>query len=160
MTDAAPPAMPRPPLGHLFDLTLTVPPLQDVGGPAGAALRVGSIAGGSFTGERLRGVVESGGADWQSVRADGAIVIDARIVLRTDEDERIGLAYRGLRHGPAEAMERLARGEDVDPAAYYFRILCTFTTSAPRFEWLNRALAIGTGRRLPGGPVYSIFELG
>lgn len=142
----------------LFDLRLSIPPLQDVGGPAGAALRVATVAGGTFAGDRLRGTVE-GGSDWQTLRSDGAIAIDARILLRTDEDEPIGLTYRGLRHGAPDVMARLAAGEDVDPAAYYFRILCTLATSAPRLEWLNRVLAAGTGRRLPAGPVYSIFEL-
>lgn len=142
----------------LFDLRLSVPPLQDIGGPAGAGLRVATVAGGTFTGERLHGIVE-GGSDWQTLRSDGAIAIDARILLKTDEDEPIGLTYRGLRHGSPEVMARLAGGEDVDSASYYFRILCTFATSAPRLEWLNRALAVGTGRRLPAGPVYSIVEL-
>lgn len=142
----------------LFDLRLSIPPLQEVGGPAGAGLRVATVAGGTFSGDRLRGTVE-GGSDWQTLRSDGAIAIDARILLRTDEDEPIGLTYRGLRHGPPDVMTRLAAGEDVDPAAYYFRIQCTFATSAPRFEWLNRILAAGTGRRLPAGPVYSILEL-
>jgi hypothetical protein len=120
---------------------------------------VATVAGGTFAGDRLRGIVE-GGSDWQTLRSDGAIAIDARILLRTDGDEPVGLTYRGLRHGPPEVMERLAGGEDVDPASYYFRILCTFATSAPRLEWLNRVLAVGTGRRLPSGPVYSIVEIG
>lgn len=150
-----PPLVSRP----LFDLRLSVPPLRDIGGPAGAGLRVATVAGGTFAGERLRGTVE-GGSDWQTLRSDGAVAIDARILLKTNEDEPIGLTYRGLRHGSPEVMARLAAGEDVDPASYYFRILCSFSTSAPRFEWLNRVLAAGTGRRLPAGPVYSILELG
>lgn len=156
------PVSPHPALLNarpLFDLRLSVPPLEDVGGPAGAGLRVATVAGGTFAGDRLRGIVE-GGSDWQTLRSDGAIAIDARILLRTDEDEPIGLTYRGLRHGSPDVMARLAGGEDVDPASYYFRILCTFATSAPRFEWLNRVLAVGTGRRRPAGPVYSIVELG
>jgi prolyl-tRNA synthetase len=98
--------------------------------------------------------------DWQTVRADGAIAIDARIVLRSDADELVGMRYRGLRHGPAEVMAQLARGEDVDPADYYFRITCSFSTSAPRLEWLNRVLAIGIGHRLAAGPRYAVHALG
>jgi hypothetical protein len=67
--------------------------------------------------------------------------------------------YQGIRHGPAEVMERLARGETVDPAAYYFRIMARFSTSDTRFEWLNRTLVVGTGHRLPQGPVYNLFEV-
>jgi hypothetical protein len=159
MTDPDPALTPLLGARPLFELRLSVPPLRDIGGPAGAGLRVATVAGGAFAGERLRGTVE-GGSDWQTLRSDGAIAIDARILLRTDEDEPVGLTYRGLRHGPPDVMARLSGGEDVDPASYYFRILCTFATSAPRLEWLNRALAVGTGRRLPEGPVYSVVELG
>lgn len=144
---------------HLFDIQLSVPLLQEPGGPSGAAVRVASIDGGRFKGRRLSGTVEPGGADWLVVRTDGAVEIDARIVLRTDADELIAMRYRGLRHGPPEVMERLARGEEVDPASYYLRILCTFTTSAPRLEWLNRVLAAGSGARLRAGPRYSVFEI-
>lgn len=144
---------------HLFDLQLSVPVLHDVGGPAGEGLRVGAIAAGAFAGPRVSGSVRSGSADWQTIGADGAVAIDARLVLETSAGELIGMSYRGLRHGPAEVMERLASGEDVDPDLYYFRILCSFTTSAPRLYWLNRTLAAGSGRRRPDGPVYAIFEL-
>jgi hypothetical protein len=82
---------------HLFDLRLTVPPPQDAGGPAGAGLRVGVIAGGGFAGARLSGTVDPGGADWQTLRGGGAIAIDARIVLRTGASELVRMAYRGLR---------------------------------------------------------------
>lgn len=67
--------------------------------------------------------------------------------------------YTGIRHGPDDVMARLGQGEVVDPSAYYFRIAPVFWTSAPGYEWLNRILAIGIGHRLPGGPVYNIFEI-
>jgi hypothetical protein len=56
-------------------------------------------------------------------------------------------------------MARLGRGETVDPADYYFRIVANFATSAPRYEWLNRIAAVGTGHRLPAGPIYNLFEI-
>lgn len=79
--------------------------------------------------------------------------------MRTDDDALIAMRYSGIRHGPPELMARLARGEDVDPAAYYFRITATFATSAPRYEWLNRIFAIGVGHRRADGPVYTLFEI-
>lgn len=143
----------------LFSLQVSVAPLQTPGGPDGAGRRIGDIPGGRFEGERLAGIVPPGGSDWQTLRSDGAVVLDARILLRTDDDALIAMTYSGLRHGPAEVMERLGRGEDVDPSAYYFRVQASFATSAPRYEWLNRVLAVGTGHRLAGGPVYNLFEI-
>jgi hypothetical protein len=34
-----------------------------------------------------------------------------------------------------------------------------FETSAPKYDWMNRIFAVGTGDRLPDGPIYGIFEL-
>jgi Protein of unknown function (DUF3237) len=34
-----------------------------------------------------------------------------------------------------------------------------FETSSRKYDWMNRIIAVGTGVRLPGGPVYSIFEV-
>ncbi|MBU3078828.1 DUF3237 domain-containing protein [Sphingomonas quercus] len=143
----------------LFVAEVLVDPLQIVGGPVGAARRIGTLPGGRFEGRRLRGAILPGGADWQTERGDGAIVLDARIVLRTDDDALIAMSYSGLRYGPAAVMERLARGAAVAPSEYYFRILPAFATSDPRYEWLNRALAIGIGHRTPAGPIYDVHEI-
>ncbi len=51
------------------------------------------------------------------------------------------------------------RGENVDPAEYYFRTAIAFETAAAKYDWLNRIIAIGTGRSPPEGPVYDVFEV-
>lgn len=145
---------------HLMTLTLTVGGMQAIGAtPVGNRRIVGLVSGGTFQGERLRGTVLPGGADWIVMRPDGAMTLDVRLVLETDDKALIGLTYRGIRHGPAAIMERVARGEDVDPSQYYFRTSMAFETAAAKYDWLNRIIAIGTGRRLPEGPVYDVFEV-
>ncbi|OHT19139.1 DUF3237 domain-containing protein [Edaphosphingomonas haloaromaticamans] len=146
-------------LRPLFAMTVTVPTVHAPGGPAGAERRIGDISGGGFRGERLSGAVLPGGTDWQTLRSDGAVLLDARVVLRTDDGASIAMSYTGIRHGPAEVMARLGRGEDIDPTTYYFRIAPVFATSASRYEWLNRIVAIGVGHRLAHGPIYNIFEI-
>jgi hypothetical protein len=143
----------------LFTLKISVSGMHTPGGPAGSERRVSDVPGGSFAGERLNGVVLAGGTDWQTLRGDGTILLDARIVLRTDDEALIAMSYVGIRQGPPEVLARLARGEDVDPASYYFRITPIFATSAPRYAWLNNIVAVGVGHRLPDGPVYSLFEI-
>jgi hypothetical protein len=64
-----------------------------------------------------------------------------------------------LRHGPPDAMVRLNRGEAVDTSEFYHRVAILFDTSAEKYKWLNRILAIGKGRKLPVGAVYEVFEV-
>lgn len=142
----------------LFVMRLQVLPIVDIGQTPGARRMVGLVPGGTFAGERLSGEVVSA-ADWQDRRADGVVKLDVRAILETDDGALIAMTYQGLRHGPPEVMARLARGEPVDPADYYFRISPTFETAAPKYDWLNRVLALGTGHREPDGPVYSVFEV-
>ena len=85
--------------------------------------------------------------------------LDVRLVLQTDDGAAIGMVYRGLRHGPAEIMQHLDRGETVDPAQHYFRTAIMFETAATRYDWVNRIFAIGTGSRPPEGPVYQVYEV-
>jgi Protein of unknown function (DUF3237) len=33
-----------------------------------------------------------------------------------------------------------------------------FETSAQKYDWMNRIIAIGTGNRLADDPIYNIFE--
>jgi hypothetical protein len=144
----------------LFEIRLDVPQVIDIGDTPLGRRRIAAVAGGEFHGERLRGtVVPAPAGDWLLQRADGVTVLDVRLLLRTDDGEHVYMAYRGLRHGPADVMARLAAGERVDPASYYFRIAPVFETAAKRYEWINRIVAVGTGRREPTGPVYAIEEV-
>ena len=99
------------------------------------------------------------GGDWLLLRSDGVLQLDVRLTLATDDGALIYMTYRGLRHGPADVIERLNAGEDVDPAAYYFRIAPLFETGAERYAWLNQLVCIGTGQRKSSGPIYDIFAV-
>jgi hypothetical protein len=143
----------------LFVMQLNVRPLVVVGATPGVNRRIGLVPGGSFEGERLSGQVLDGGSDWQAIRSDGGTTLDVRLVLKTHDDAMIAMTYRGVRHGPADVISRLERGETVDPASYYFRITPMFETAAGAYDWLNRIVAVGIGHRPPDGPVYSVFEV-
>jgi hypothetical protein len=143
---------------HLFVMQLKVRTVL-IGATPGGSRRIGLVAGGSFEGERLSGVVIDGGNDWQAARADGSTTLDVRLVLKTQDDATIAMSYRGVRHGPIDVIERMERGEDVDPTSYYFRINPMFETASATYDWLNRILAIGIGHRQADGPVYSVFEV-
>jgi Protein of unknown function (DUF3237) len=143
----------------LFTLTGTVGPALEIGPLPHGQRRVIPIEGGEFAGPRLRGQALPVGADWIFIRPDGVAEIDVRATLRTDDGALILMRYGGYRHGPPDVMARLARGEPADPASYYFRITPVFETGSPRYAWLNRIVSAGTGRRMPHGPVYDIYEI-
>jgi hypothetical protein len=142
----------------LFVLREAVPPLIVIGQTPNAFRRIGVVQGGSFEGHRLSGEVVTGN-DWQAVRTDSSIKLDVRLVLKTTDAELIVMTYTCLRAGTPNVIEKLDRGEPVDPASYYFRMNPVFETSSKKYDWMNRIIAVGTGVRLADGPVYSIFEV-
>lgn len=144
---------------HLFTVTLTVGAIHNVGKTPLGDRRVAVVTGGRFEGAKMTGTVEEGGSDWILIRPDGALQLDVRLTLKTGDGAIIGMRYAGFRHGPADVLDRLNRGESVDPSSYYFRIAPFFETSAPKYERLNRVVGVGTGHRLPQGPVYDVYEV-
>ncbi len=143
----------------LMTLEVTVSSPQKIG-PVPLGTRVTApIAGGRFEGPRMRGRVLPGGGDWTLLRSDAVLELDLRVTLETDDGALIHLASFGLRHGPPEVLAALARGEPVDPSAYYFRTTPRFETGDPRYSFLNRLLAVSTADRRPNGPIYTIDEI-
>lgn len=121
--------------------------------------RIINILGGPVTGPKLNGRVLPGGADWQIIRADGATGIQARYTIETDTGARILVSSEGLRHGPPDVMARLARGENIDPALYYFRTVMRFETADPTVDWMNRILAIAHGQREARAIKLDVYEV-
>ena len=119
-----------------------------VGDPGGGVRRFVPITGGSFSGDYKGKVLP--GADWQTVLPDGTIDLSAHYALETDQGERVEVVSNGLRAAPPEIMERLGRGELVDPALYYFRTSIRFKTGAERLKRLNTILAIAVAAREAG----------
>jgi len=159
LEDSVPPTLREVHTRPLFVMRLSVRPYQLIGSTPGVNRRVGVVPGGVFAGERLSGEVLEGGNDWQSLRNDAATTLDVRLVLKTRDSALIGISYRGIRHGAADVMSRVDKGEPVDPSQYYFRTQAQFETSAPTYDWLNRILAIGIGYRTNQEVVYSLFEV-
>lgn len=143
----------------LFVFKIDVKPPSVVGATPGHDRRIGEISGGRFEGERLRGRILSGGSDWQSLRADGATTINVRLVMETDDGALIAMTYLGVRHGPKEVLERIARGENVNPSEYYMRVTPYYETAAEKYGWLNRVVSVACGHRVAGGAIYQVFEI-
>ena len=117
----------------------------------GAAQSLGSrqihpVIGGTFEGPRLRGVVLEGGGDWLIRRPDGANELNVRATLQADDNELIYLWYRGIIFTPES-------GET------YWRTTPVFETASEQYGWLNRIIAVGVGRPVPGKAAYRVFQI-
>jgi hypothetical protein len=121
--------------------------------------RIIPITGGRFEGQKMRGEILPGGADWQIVAADGTALLEARYTLRTDDGALIYVRNTGLRHGPPEVLAAIASGEQVDPAKYYFRAVPTFETGERKYAWLNRLLAVCSGVRTKEEVLLDFYEV-
>jgi hypothetical protein len=144
---------------YLFTITVAVSALHDVGTVPLGRRHIDMLGAGKFEGPRLKGEVLSGGMDVKTLRSDGALNPDVRLVLKTDDGALIFMQYRGVRHGPPEVMARIARGEPVQPTEYYLRNTPYFETAAPKYDWLNRIVAVGVGRRMPEHGEYDVFQI-
>jgi hypothetical protein len=129
----------------LFIIEVDVATPVSVGDPGDGVRRYVPLIGGRPTGAITGKVLP--GADWQTLRLDGAIDIAAHYALETESGDRIEVMSNGVRTAPPDIAEKLAHGEAVDPALYYFRTAMRFRTGAKDLERLNHVLAIALGER-------------
>ena len=146
-------------LQPLFRAEITLAPPQELGETPHGRRRIIPITGGRVSGDRLSGRVLPGGADWQIVRADGVADLDARYTIETADGALVYVTNRGVRHGPAEVIRKLAAGEPVDPALYYMRTTPWFETGDTRYAWLNRVVCVATGARRAAAVELDVFEI-
>jgi hypothetical protein len=128
-------------------------------GPEGLR-RFVAIEGGPIEGPLLRGRVLAGSGDWQVVRPDGVLKVEARYTLETHDGVRIACTNRGIRHAPADVMTKLMRGEPVPIDSYYFRTSAQFEAPlGSAYEWMNRAMFAGTAEREPDKAIIHFFRV-
>jgi hypothetical protein len=150
--------LPDPSLRRVYRLEATVGEPLDLGDLAQGRKRIVPLTSGTFAGPELNGTLLPGSsADWQVVLPDGTALGDIRCTLQTDEGDLLYVQSRSVRHGSADVLARLARGEDVDASEYTFRTSTQIETAAPRLEWLNKGVFISVGGRRPGAVVYETY---
>jgi hypothetical protein len=153
--------LPEPRLTRVYRLEATLGQPLDLGERPQGHRRIVPLAGGIFTGPELHGkLVPGASADWQTVLPDGTALGDIRYVLQTDAGDLLYVQSRGVRHGSAEVLARLARGEDVDAGEYTFRTSTQIEAAAPGLDWLNKGVFISVGGRQATGVVYETYLVG
>lgn len=157
--------LPAPALEHVCDLEVSVSAPIDAGVLMGLGAqgrrRIIPITGGSVTG-RIQGRVLPGGADFQRVPNDTTADLDARYLIALEGDyagEHVFVMNRALRRATPEDVQRLLKGEPVDPDRVYFRCAPVFEVSTPQLQWLTENIFVGAGARAPNGVSISFYML-
>ena len=153
--------LPDPSLTKVYRLEATLDRPLDLGETAQGRRRIVPLTGGTFTGPQISGELLPGAsADWQTTLPDGTALGDIRYALRTEAGDLLYVQSRSVRHGSAEVLARLGRGEDVDASEYTFRTATEIQTAAPELDWLNKGVFISVGGRQPSGVIYETYLVG
>ncbi len=129
----------------LMDLVFERGPSNNVGSP-GVKRVVVAVSGGTFEGPRLKGTVVNPSGDWMVVRPDGTSSLDIRFVLQTDDDQKILMTCRGIAYK--------------DPGGELFaRIVPMFEAGAEKYAWLNKVIAVGVYKSIPGKVEYRVYQI-
>jgi len=148
-----------PKLEFAFTANITLGAAQDLGITPHGHRRIIPITGGTFEGPAIKGTVEPGGADWQIIRADNVAELNAKYTLKTNDGVLIYVENKGYRHGPAEVLQRLSRGEAVDAKEYYFRTTPFFETASEKYDYLNKYIFIASGERKKDSVIIHFYKV-
>ena len=121
--------------------------------------RIVPILGGDVRGEGISGTIFPCGADFQTIRPNGLTELEAKYAFEMDDGAIVYIENIGIRFGPKELLDRIAKGESVDPALIYFRSVPKFETGAEKYRWLMENLFIGVGARHPDRVVIDVHQV-
>jgi hypothetical protein len=151
-------ALPEPRIRHVYHLEATLGEPLELGEVTGGRRRIVPLTGGQFSGSEIQGRLLAGtSADWQLIRPDGTSIGDIRYTLQTELGALLYVRAHSIRHGDADVLALLARGEEVDAGEYIFRAAAQIETSATELDWLNKGIFICVGGRSSGGVAYDTY---
>jgi hypothetical protein len=135
---------------YVFSLAIKVGAPIIAGDLGHGVRRIIPILGGEVFGEGIRGTIFPCGADFQTIRPNGLTELEAKYAFAMDDGAIVYIENVGIRCGPKETfLDRIAKGESVDPALIYFRSVPKFETGQEKYRWLMEHLFIGVGARHP-----------
>jgi len=149
----------EPRLEHLYDMHADLEAPQVLAGTPAGVRQIFIVKGGTVEGPRIKGKILPGGGDWAMVRSDGAVQLDVRATLQTDDGALIYGTYSGLIVAEPAVFGRLLQAEGVPLGEYYFYISPVYQTGAPQYAWLNQRIAVGRGKVVGGGVEYRVWAI-
>jgi hypothetical protein len=144
---------------YVFTITAHIGAVTSAGDLGFGVRRIIPITGGDVRGENLNGKVCPFGADFQIIRPNELIELEAKYAIETDDGAVIYVENKGLRFGPIDLLLQLKRGEPVDPRLIYFRTVPKFETGAEKYRWLMESLFIGSAARHADRVVIDVHQV-
>jgi len=144
---------------YVFTITAHIGGVMSAGDVGHGVRRIIPVTGGDVRGENLNGKICPFGADFQIIRPNELIELEAKYAIETDDGAVIYVENKGLRFGPIELLLQLKRGEPVDPKLIYFRTVPKFETGAEKYRWLMQSLFIGSAARHPDRVVVDVHQV-
>ena len=134
---------------YVFSLAIRVGAPIVAGDLGHGIRRIIPILGGEVVGPGIKGTIFPVGADFQTIRSNGFTELEAKYAFAMDDGAIVYIENVGIRFGPKGLLDRIAKGETVDPTRIYFRSVPRFETGHEKYRWLMEHLFIGVGARHP-----------
>lgn len=144
---------------HVFTITARIGDVVTAGDTGYGVRRIIPIIGGEVRGEEVNGRVCPFGADFQLIRPNELIELEAKYAFETDDGAIVYIENKGIRFGPVEALQKLKRGEPVDPNLIYCRTVPKFETGHEKYRWLMENLFVGSAARHQDRVVIDVFQV-
>jgi hypothetical protein len=144
---------------YVFTITAHIGGVTSAGDIGHGVRRIIPIVGGEVRGPDINGKVCALGADFQVIRPNELIELEAKYAFETDDGAVVYVENRGIRFGPVELLQRLKRGEAVDPKLIYFRTVPKFETGAEKYRWLMEYLFVGSAARHADRVVIDVHQV-
>jgi hypothetical protein len=84
---------------------------QVIGQSPNGIRQIFPVKGGTLQGPRMNGELLPGGGDWATMRPDGAVQLDVRATIKTDDGAMIYAYYGGLIVAGPAVFARIFGGE-------------------------------------------------
>ena len=144
---------------YVFTITVRIGEVTSAGDTGTGVRRIIPITGGEVKGEGISGKVLSFGADFQIIRPNELIELEAKYAFETDDGAVVYVENKGIRFGPVELLQKLKRGEPVDPKLIYFRTVPKFETGAENYRWLMEHIFVGSAARHADRVVIDVHQV-
>ena len=151
--------MPELATKYVFTLTVRIGEVTSVGETGHGVRRIIPILGGEVRGEGVSGKICAFGADFQIIRPNELIELEAKYAFETDDGAVVYVENRGIRFGPVDLLQKLKRGEPVDPELIYFRTVPRFETGTEKYRWLMENLFVGSAARHADRVVIDVHQV-
>jgi hypothetical protein len=144
---------------YVFTITANIGGVTSAGEIGSGVRRIIPVTGGVVKGEGISGKVCAFGADFQIIRPNELIELEARYAFETDDGAVVYVENKGIRFGPLELLQKLKRGESVDPKLIYFRTVPRFETGSEKYRWLMQNLFVGSAARHADRVVIDVHQV-